>query len=43
MNCFNEKEIYAFHPGGAMVLLADGSVRLLKATTSLDVVRMLLT
>jgi prepilin-type N-terminal cleavage/methylation domain-containing protein/prepilin-type processing-associated H-X9-DG protein len=29
LNCSNDNEIYAFHPGGAMVLMADGSVRIL--------------
>src|SRR5262245_4988233 len=43
VNCINDKEIYAFHPGGAMILMADGSVRFLKASVSLDLVLQLLT
>jgi prepilin-type N-terminal cleavage/methylation domain-containing protein/prepilin-type processing-associated H-X9-DG protein len=43
VNCINDKEIYAFHPGGAMILMADGSVRFLKASVKLDVVLQLLT
>jgi prepilin-type N-terminal cleavage/methylation domain-containing protein len=27
INCTNDNEAYSFHPGGAFVLLADGSVR----------------
>lgn len=29
INCNNDSEVYAFHPGGAHVLFADGSVRLM--------------
>jgi prepilin-type N-terminal cleavage/methylation domain-containing protein len=43
VNCINEKELYGFHPAGAMILLADGSVRLLKNSASLDQVLQLLT
>jgi prepilin-type N-terminal cleavage/methylation domain-containing protein/prepilin-type processing-associated H-X9-DG protein len=43
VNCINDKEIYAFHPGGANILLADGSVRFLKASTHIDTVLQLLT
>jgi prepilin-type N-terminal cleavage/methylation domain-containing protein/prepilin-type processing-associated H-X9-DG protein len=43
INCINSKEIYAFHPGGAMVVMGDGSVRFLKATIRLDTVLQLLT
>jgi prepilin-type processing-associated H-X9-DG protein len=43
VNCINNKEIYSFHTGGANVVMADGSVRFLKATASLDVVLQLLT
>ena len=36
VNCTNNNEVYAFHPGGANMLFCDGSVRLLKSTTSID-------
>ncbi|MGL4549862.1 MAG: DUF1559 domain-containing protein [Gemmataceae bacterium] len=38
VNCINDKEIYSFHTGGAMGVLADGSVRFVRDSTSLDVV-----
>ena len=43
VNCINDKEIYAFHSGGANICLADGSVRLLKQTATMDLVLSLLT
>jgi prepilin-type N-terminal cleavage/methylation domain-containing protein/prepilin-type processing-associated H-X9-DG protein len=43
VNCINDKEIYAFHPGGANIGMADGSVRFLKASVHIDVVLKLLT
>jgi prepilin-type N-terminal cleavage/methylation domain-containing protein/prepilin-type processing-associated H-X9-DG protein len=36
-------EIYAFHPGGANVLLGDGSVRFVKDTTGIKIVAALVT
>ncbi len=43
VNCSNGNEIYAFHPGGANILLGDGSVRLLKAQADVNVVIPLIT
>jgi prepilin-type N-terminal cleavage/methylation domain-containing protein/prepilin-type processing-associated H-X9-DG protein len=43
VNCINDKEIYAFHLGGANVVMADGSVRFLKASTPIDIIYQLLT
>jgi prepilin-type processing-associated H-X9-DG protein len=43
VNCINDKEIYAFHSGGANVVMGDGSVRFLKASTTMDVVLGMLT
>ncbi|QDV34827.1 DUF1559 domain-containing protein [Tautonia plasticadhaerens] len=42
-NAFNNDEIASFHPGGANVLLGDGSVKFLKETTSVVVLRSLVT
>ena len=36
VNCNNNDECYAFHPAGAHVLLCDGSVRLLRAGTDIN-------
>ena len=36
-NCTNDNEDYSFHPGGANKLYADGSVRLMKASTSMRI------
>jgi len=43
VNCINDKEIYAFHPNGANVLMADGSVRGLSRSTPISTVYALLT
>lgn len=43
INCNNYDEIYGFHPGGANVLIADGSVRLLASQTSIKAVAQLIT
>jgi prepilin-type N-terminal cleavage/methylation domain-containing protein/prepilin-type processing-associated H-X9-DG protein len=39
----NNDEIFSFHPGGANALFGDGSVKFLKATTNLLVLRALVT
>jgi prepilin-type N-terminal cleavage/methylation domain-containing protein/prepilin-type processing-associated H-X9-DG protein len=36
-NCTNDNEDYSFHRGGANKLYADGSVRLMKASTSMRI------
>lgn len=38
INCSNDNEIYSFHPGGANVLMSDGSVTLLSESASLELV-----
>jgi prepilin-type N-terminal cleavage/methylation domain-containing protein/prepilin-type processing-associated H-X9-DG protein len=43
VNCINDKEIYSFHTAGANVVMADGSVRFLKQSVTVDVVLSLLT
>ena len=43
VNCVNNKEIYAFHPQGANILMGDGHVRFLKSSVHLDMVLKLLT
>jgi prepilin-type N-terminal cleavage/methylation domain-containing protein/prepilin-type processing-associated H-X9-DG protein len=43
VNCTNANEIYAFHLGLANVLMGDGSVRSLRAGTSVNVVIPLIT
>jgi len=36
VNCANQGELYAFHPGGCNVGMGDGSVRFLRSTVSLQ-------
>ena len=43
VNCMNGGEVYSFHPGGAEVVMVDGSVHFLKAGTSLQLLRALIT
>lgn len=43
INGSNNYGIYAFHPGGAQLLFADGAVRFVAESTSADVVAALLT
>jgi prepilin-type N-terminal cleavage/methylation domain-containing protein/prepilin-type processing-associated H-X9-DG protein len=43
LNCTNDGEVYAFHPGGANAVFADGSVRFLKAGMNLRVMAGLIT
>lgn len=43
INVTNDNEIYSFHPGGASVLFADGSVHFLPDTTDIRIVARLIT
>ena len=43
LNCTNDGEVYAFHPGGANAVFADGSVRFLKVGMNLRVMAGLVT
>jgi prepilin-type processing-associated H-X9-DG protein len=43
VNCTNRDEVYAFHPVGANVLFADGSVRILRTGLDVNVVAALTT
>jgi len=43
VNCINLKEIYAFHPSGACVVMADGSVRLVSSNLDINTAYALLT
>jgi prepilin-type N-terminal cleavage/methylation domain-containing protein/prepilin-type processing-associated H-X9-DG protein len=42
-NAFNNDEIASFHPGGANVLFGDGSVKFLKDTTNIVILRSIVT
>jgi prepilin-type processing-associated H-X9-DG protein len=43
INCTNKQEVYSFHPGGANVLFADGSVHFLKESIDIRVLARLVT
>jgi prepilin-type N-terminal cleavage/methylation domain-containing protein/prepilin-type processing-associated H-X9-DG protein len=43
VNCTNDREVYGFHPGGANVVLADGSVRFMKASINIRIFAALVT
>jgi prepilin-type processing-associated H-X9-DG protein len=43
VNCNNRDEVYSFHPGGANVLMGDGSVQFLREGTDVNVLIMLVT
>jgi prepilin-type N-terminal cleavage/methylation domain-containing protein len=43
INCTNEEEVYSFHPGGANIVCADGSVHFLRQNTSIRILARLVT
>jgi prepilin-type processing-associated H-X9-DG protein len=43
VNCTNNNEVYAFHPAGANVVFADGSVRMLRAGLDVNILVPLMT
>jgi prepilin-type N-terminal cleavage/methylation domain-containing protein/prepilin-type processing-associated H-X9-DG protein len=43
INCTNNNEIFSFHPGGANVVMADGSVRFLSQELSIQIISNLIT
>jgi prepilin-type processing-associated H-X9-DG protein len=43
LNCTNDREVYAFHTGGANVVFADGSVHFLRAGIDIRILARLIT
>jgi prepilin-type processing-associated H-X9-DG protein len=43
VNCINGSELYSFHPGGAQVVMGDGSVHFLRNNITLQLLRALIT
>ena len=43
INCSNDGGMYSFHPGGANVAFADGSVRFVQANISMTIMSALIT
>jgi prepilin-type N-terminal cleavage/methylation domain-containing protein/prepilin-type processing-associated H-X9-DG protein len=43
INCTNDREVYAFHPGGANIAFADGRVQFVKQTIDIRVFARLVT
>ena len=43
INCTNNREVYSFHPSGANVVFADGSVHFLQAGMDIQVLANLVT
>ena len=43
INCNNSQGVFGFHPGGANVAMADGSVRFLSTSTSVQVLMFMTT
>jgi prepilin-type N-terminal cleavage/methylation domain-containing protein/prepilin-type processing-associated H-X9-DG protein len=43
LNCSNDEEVYAFHPGGANAVFADGHLRFLKAGMDIRILALLVT
>jgi len=43
VNCNNNDEVYGFHPAGAQICMGDGSVRMIKAGTSVNILIPLIT
>jgi prepilin-type N-terminal cleavage/methylation domain-containing protein/prepilin-type processing-associated H-X9-DG protein len=43
VNCTNDREVYSFHPGGANIVFADGSVRFLRDDIGIRVFTRLVT